>query len=293
MRLKPNFCLGAELRVLNSLAVVFVLGFSNAVQAEPSLIVATDDNGLLKELPQQLLQSGLELSDLDTTSSTAVVEALADASGEVVVLHKIENPDTDVLAESLRVLGQLGDRATYIVFIDQADDFDWVSDLSIPDNVKLATSVRSQDQLAVTEVYDALDVSYDGTGVRYDYAAAVELAFEQINVASGRIDQAALQEWETGVSTMFFDPGIMSSGASSDAAGAFMSTVQETYGGDEVPWDTAFGVTSPPAAGFVLTSEWGGVMAGTVLTECVGSERWDGMIGQGIKFQSFGTELQQ
>ncbi|MEM6480710.1 MAG: hypothetical protein AAF681_02615 [Pseudomonadota bacterium] len=92
---------------------------------------------------------------------------------------------------------------------------------------------------------------------------------------------------------MFFDPGIMSSGASRDASGVFMSTFQETYGGAEVPWTNAFGVTSTPTVGVIPTGEWGGVMAGTILTECVGSERWDGMIEQGIRFQSFGIEPQQ
>ncbi|MEM6480709.1 MAG: hypothetical protein AAF681_02610 [Pseudomonadota bacterium] len=179
MTLNPKFWLGAEFPALNNIAVGFVLVFvGSAAQAEPSLIVATDDGNLLRDLPQQLQQSGVELENLDMMSSTAVAEALKKASGEVVVLHKIDDPDTGALGEALGMLGQLGDRATYLVFVEHAEGFEWVEDLSIPANVKLATSVRSQDQLAVTEVYDALDVSYDGMGVSYDYAAAVELAVQ-------------------------------------------------------------------------------------------------------------------
>ncbi|MFL4468964.1 hypothetical protein ACERZ8_03425 [Tateyamaria armeniaca] len=271
------------------LVVVLALAAGTSLRAQTAVIVDTQNAAVLNDVASAYTQFRSPVT-IEQSNGYDLSDRIQLAADSLVVIQSYDTPDLQSMNEALNSLAEQGQPTTFMVFVNQADDYDWTSELNQPDNVKLAIAVRSQDQIAVADVYSSIGSSYDGSRVGYDYSQAVRMAVEQLSaIGQSESGVSTIKPWAADRSDMFFDGYVLYSGAPTEDAAELMSHFDANHSFSEVDWTQANGVHG----GDVLLESTSGDMpiiwAETVLGECSGSQRWDGMIENEISFQSFGT----
>ncbi|MDE0520708.1 MAG: hypothetical protein OXH79_01990 [Boseongicola sp.] len=260
--------------------------------AEPmTLFIDTLDNAVYKSV-QSHFQSRPEWTDRLMIGAKVAGQSFDDIlqeSGQTVYVHTADTADAARLSSALQSLGELTERATYMLFLETADDHNWVSDIDIPDNVKLTLAVREFDQQTVAQAYDDFDIAYDGSALRYRIADAAQAAIAQMSEELGKDAPFALKAWSSGISALtVFDPLAVSSGADPQQRADF---ILRALGQDDIKQ------ASPPAENGVavwaqlddqVTNDMLVISHVVAATQCTKDRKWNSMVNAGISFQSFG-----
>ena len=118
----------------------------------------------------------------------------------VYVEHFRDTPSVDHLLVRMHELGMLDTSATYLLFVDTAEDLNWLRTVKTPDNVKLSVSVRSMAASDLQGFFDTIDVDYDSSQARIDYRLAVKMAIAQLDKGTLYENDFITREWTSGKS---------------------------------------------------------------------------------------------
>jgi len=272
-----------------AVSAALTLAAGTSVQAQTAVIIDTEDTVVFNDVASAYAQFRSPVT-IEQTNGYELADRIRLAADSLVVLQKHDTPNVQAMNETLNILAGQGHPATYMVFVNKADDYDWTSELDQPSNVKFSIAVRSQDQIAVADVYSSIGSSYDGSRVSYDYSQAVMMAVEQLN-AMGRTETATskIKPWAAERSDMFFDANVLHSGAPHEDAAELMNHFAARHSFSDVDWTQANGVYYGDALFEATEGDMPVIWAETALGKCTSSKRWDGLIENEVSFQSFGV----
>ena len=271
-------------------AILAMTALSPAVtlaQMGPSLLVFSDDTRVHDQL-MPLISTEIPII-FRPGDVRAVAQDIASTDSPMVVIQTIyDAPSTEDLQQAFDAIGEASDNVTYILFVDESEDVNWVSELNLPDNLRFAVSVRNMDQASVTTAYAAYGISYDASHLKYDYGKAAYLALQQLTQSDGGAEELAIEPWTSRAATMFFDSGIIQSGAPESEAAALTEAVMRELSIHEIDQRGLEGITNPQIRFSLIQNDMDAVRAATLLAGCTGEEPWDRFIDNNMSFMAFG-----
>lgn len=220
-----------------------------------------------------------------------LTQEVASMDGPTVVLQTMNvAPPTEDLQQAFDAIGKVSANVTYVLFVDESEDVNWVSRLNLPDNLRFAVSVRTFDQVSVAAAYQDYSISYDASNLHYDYRKAAYLALQQLTQSDADAEELAIEPWTSRAATMFFDSGIILSGAPESEAAALTEAVKGHPSIHEIDQRRLEGITNPQIGFSSIQNDMDAVRAATLLAGCTGSEPWDQFIDNDMPFMAFGRE---
>ncbi len=272
-----------------TLAMIALSPAATLAQEGPSLLVFSDNarvHGHVMSLTNQHVRVIFRHSAV-----FAVTQEVSSLDGPMVVLQTLsDTPSTEDLQEAFDAIGGASGNVTYILFVDESEDVNWVSELDLPDNLRFAVSVRTMDQAAVAAAYVDYDINYHASNLQYDYRKAAYLALQQLTQSGAAAAELTIEPWATGAATMFLDSGIIQSGAPESDAAALLDAVVGEPSLHEIDLRRLEGITNPQITFSSIQNDMDAVRAATLLTECEGSAPWDGYIDNDMSFLAFGRD---
>lgn len=254
---------------------------------EVSLVVDITDRAVMNDISGHFkshskLQDGLTIKADQKRDLTVY-------SGPLVYMYSANQPDTDRLNAILESLKIRNDRATVMFFFESADRYDWVSQIDKPDNLKLTISVRSFDAENVAHAYSDMNLSYNGSGLRYDYGRAAEAALAQIDTTRQKLADYALKAWSPDVAALsIFDPIGIISGAPNELRRQFLDTARARVGLTTLAPPDNGAVHIWSTFGKMTTDDMIAVGRAIAGAECERDWKWHGMTKAGMSFQALG-----
>lgn len=225
---------------------------------------------------------------IEVISDVSDIHSLWEQDRDFVVLERTSAvPDHTLLAHKLEGIEDLPLRLTYLMFAETASDSDPLSGVNVPENVQFVLAVNDLDRAAVAKSYATAGTGYDGHNFRYDTAAALTLASEQLK-AEGT--DGTLKNWTAGAYYMFFEADVLKSGAPAEAATQLLTYTSQNASLKDTWYDIDVGAFSqkfPTAA----KSDMHGVYVNTVGPVCGSSYPWDGETPPQI-FEDLGAFLE-
>ena len=211
--------------------------------------------------------------------------------GPMVVLQTMyDTPSTEDLQQVFDAIGDASGNVTYVLFVDESEDVNWVSELDLPDNLRFAVSVRTIDQVSVAAAYADYGISYDVSNLQYDYGKAAYLALQQLTQSDAAAAELAIEPWMPGAATMFLDSGIIQSGAPESEAAVIIEGVMGEPSLYEIDLRSLEGITNPQITFSSIQNDMDAVRAATLLSACSGPVPWDGYIDNRMSFMAFGRD---
>lgn len=206
----------------------------------------------------------------------------------VVLQTMYDVPSIEDLQQAFDAIGDASSNVTYVLFVDESDDVNWVSELHLPDNLRFALSVRTMDQRSVAAAYAAYGIKYDASDLKYDYSKAAYLALQQLGQSDTGAADLAIEPWTSRAATMFFDGGIIQSGAHQSEAAALIEAIRGEPSIHEIDQRQLEGVTNPNIRFGSIQDDMDAVRAATLLANCTGINEWDRFTENNISFLAFG-----
>lgn len=270
-----------------TLAMIALSPAATPAQVGPSLLVFSDDTRVHDHVMSLIRQQVRVISRPGDVS--AVKQEVASMDGPMVVLQTTYDvPSTADLQQAFDAIGDASSNVTYVLFVDESEDMNWVSELDLPDNLRFAVSVRTMDQESVAAAYAAYKINYDASNLEYDYHKAAYLALQQLSQSDAGATDLAIEPWTSRAATMFFDGGIIQSGAHESDAAALTEAIKGEPSIHEIDQRDFEGITNPQIKFSSIQNDMDAVRAATLLAKCTGIEVWDKFIENNISFLAFG-----
>ena len=267
------------------------LSIGESTQAQTAVFIDSNDFELSEFSGDATANRGSHwfntIMQIDGHNLSQIVEPLTEP---VVVLQAHEVPDVEGMNEILHNLANWTNPATYMAFVESADNYNWTSELIRSPNVKIAIAVLSQDKATIANIYNSIDSNYDGANAGYDYYQAVNLAVEQLNAhIRGYQDTSTIKPWAADLSDMFFDANVLITGAPDEEASILINHFNSEYSFRDVDWNDVSRVQNGDVLFRMTHGDMSSILATRLLTECKGDPKWGALIDNNIGFQSFGT----
>ena len=272
-----------------TLAMIALSPATALTQEDPSLLIVSDNSRVHDHVMPSISRHVPVISRPGDIG--AVTQEVASMDGPMVVLQTLyDTPSTEDLQQAFDAIGNASANVTYVLFVDQSEDVNWVSRLRLPENLRFAVSVRTIDQVSVTAAYENYHISYDASNLYYDYRKAAYLALQQLSQFDADAEQLAIEPWTSRAATMFFDSGIIQSGAPEAAAAAMTEAVMGEPSLYKIDQRTLEGITNPQIGFSSIQNDMDAVRAATLLAGCEGEEPWDGYVDNPMSFLAFGRD---
>ena len=272
-----------------TLAMIALSPAAALAQESPSLLVFSDDTKVHDDVMPLISQQLPVISR--TGDVSAVTQEIASIDGPMVVLQTMYHaPSTNDLQPAFDAIGGAPGNVTYVLFVDESEDVNWVSNLDLPENLRFAVSVRTIDQISVAAAYATYGISYNGSNLQYDYGKTAYLALQQLTQSDATVAELAIEPWASGAATMFLDSGIIQSGAPASEAEALVDAVTGEPSLYQIDSRSLEGITNPQITFSSIKDDMDAVRAATLLGDCEGSEPWDGYIDNRMSFMAFGRD---
>ena len=256
-------------------------------QEGPSLLVFSDETRVHDDVMPLISKQVPVISRPSGVS--AVAQSVTSMDGPMVVLQTMyDTPSTEELQQAFDAIGDASGNVTYVLFVEESEDVNWVSVLDLPDNLRFAVSVRTLDQVSVAAAYEAYGISYDASNLQYDYGQAVYLALQQLTQSDVAATELAIEPWASGAATMFLDSGIIQSGAPESEAAALIEGVMGEPSLYEIDQRILEGITNRQITFSSIQNDMDAVRAATLLANCTKTRPWDGFIENDMAFMAFG-----
>lgn len=285
---------------MKGLSVALVMIFSLTLDAVPGLtedahpylLIGNASNFVRKEL----------LTFLENEQSNAImpfqIEAMFDLSNKhgeqlpsddqpLVLVEQFANAPAQIhLQQILNDLGQRDGNATYLLFVDDSAEVDWVGSLSLPKNVRMSVSIKSVDAGELRYFYEKAGLSYDSEQVSIQYGRALSMAAAQIGASHKEDSRYQLSSWTSQKAYLGLFDDIVHSNASSEASAQLVDYFVK---GTQLPnWNADIGVKVPPTQSSTEPTDIYAILHALAANGCKGSWKWDGFIDNGMAFQSVG-----
>ena len=200
-------------------------------------------------------------------------------------------PPNERLQELVRILGGHGARTTYLLFLEQDEDIARLGNLTLPENMRLAVSIRSVAARELAHYYREVDVQYDQSAASIDYLSAVGMAMAQLAGDSVSPSPYRLSEWTPGKAYLGLFDDVVNSNAEAQAKAALIRNFYSASSNPTLNWTETTGVVVAPEFWSTGPTDIDAVLAGLHRDNCGGDYPWDGLIHNGIAFQAFGQIL--
>ena len=200
-------------------------------------------------------------------------------------------PTVPMEERTLKVLQELGDSGvttTYLLFIDNAPDVDWIGALPLPDNIRLAVSIKSIDAGELAHYYREVNIKYDQSAATIDYVSSVQMAMGQLAGAQATSLPYRLRKWESGKAYLGLFDDVVYSNADTEHKDALISSFLSNSNNVPPSWDQSTGVVVAPTYGTSEPTDIDAVLVALNEDECEGDYEWDGFIVNEMAFQAFG-----
>ena len=200
-------------------------------------------------------------------------------------------PTHDRLATAIETLRDRQSNSTYLMFIDMATSIDEIRELHLPDNVRLAFSIRSVDAGEIDYFYEQAGLEYASTDVSIQYSSAIGMAIAQLAGADVGNGKYHLKDWEPKKAYVGIFDDIVYSHASPQKSTKLITEFSSCFADGFPTLDPSTGVSISPAPNSTSTSDVDAIICALIASNCGGSWKWDGMSDSKIEFQAFGQSV--
>lgn len=262
---------------MNALAILFsTMAFTAPLCAEPSLVlIGNPDAAMTNDLVDNLS---------DTVSIKTEKDDFDLSQGSNIVMQFMEQPDVSSVQATLDRLGQSGKDSMHIIMVDEANGFDWLAPLAVPENVWTTITIKSRDTMEVESTYRQAGVTYDGAGVQYKMKGIARAAFNAL--ASGGANDRFGEISRLGV----MDTGFLTSGASTEAQSSLVQAMNTDWSDLELESLYENGLTDTRFLVDGLQTDIEATAAFLIETECIPNPEWFPRVDPKLYFQTFGLQ---
>ena len=273
-------------------AVCLVAAFAGDVRAQSDmpLVMIGKTTPPIKDVVQKTIQqankTGISLASITVEGNPPTISQPAVMFEQFPVA-----PHVEYFRTIMKSLGKLRGPVTYLLFIDNAQDIDWIGSLEIPDNIRLAVSFKSLEGPRIVDFYNAARLKYRPAALTIDYTQALKMALAQISNGGLYGDNYVTKKWSSGKAYVGLFDDVVRSNAKQDAA--TQRLIQQTLRDTGVVQMTADlaknGIEVLPQVDMQSSSDVHAVTLKIARSECVGDWVWDGFVQNRMEFQAFGV----
>lgn len=259
--------------------------FSTSFAQDPTVVIGAASSEFRDSMTDAF---GAKQLRIDESRPGEILSDLGNGISKLLIERFDEAPEPERIQLALDRLANSGSQSSYLIFVDQGQNVDWLRDVLVPDSVRLSVSVKGMEALDIAAFLEDGGIPFDPADIRIKYKTATRMALSQLADAREG-GHAELVAWEGGEKTYLgvFDGIISKRARSDDEAAYYAGFLDDEF---ELPdqWNAENGVEVVPTFGSVDSDFGIALVKAIAKSNCSGQFKWDGMDEIGVLYQSYG-----
>ena len=243
--------------------------------------------GNIHSIDRESLSESLSIAKLQKLLSTE-----PDAEMKILVEYIPSPPSNSYLRQAIEALSTHAGKSTYILFVQEASDANWLRDVIVPENTRLIFSVLSMLGTEIQYFYEQAELEYNPAQTTIDYIEAVEMAVEQLRQSNERASinsgtkEYFLTDWKSETAFVGVFDGVVRTNADHTNRQTIVNHFFPEIDEAQRKWPADVAVM--PVASFEEMTDVDAISYALVKADCAGPVPWGGLEELGVAFQALG-----